>query len=330
MSRFSASGLMAGGWKQLRNAGIRAKKVTDRVGDVTGRYKKVKQHDYTDELPPMHTGDMRTVEEPRVFLKRLRAAVRVHTAVNHPLLTRVAHVPFTKEDYLVFSLQHYALVGNFTTYMEWLLLRAPDSDAKQWIAKVLVDEYGERSDDKDHTELYREYLTTCGATPGELYNTRLHTNVTGFIAEHFRIVREEPFLVGLGALGPGHEWAIPHMFPHIVRGLRGAGFEEKDIFYFTEHLEQDEDHGLWLEEALVDYTDTYEGQLQVWRGTMLSLRAREKFWTGVQDKIVRWRQPNNLHLRTQMREGGHEEGGEMTLNEWQKKVLEAGLTEAPA
>lgn len=330
MSRLKASTVFAQGWKRLRNAGIRAKRVQDRVGDVAGRMRKVELHDYTDDLPPMHMGDVRTVEEARPFLKRLRRAVRTHTAVNHPLLTRISHVPFTKEDYLVFGLQHYALVGNFTSYMEWLLLRAPDSDAKQWIAKVLVDEYGERSDDKDHAELYREYLATCGAQPGELYNTRLHANVTGFIAEHYRIAREEPFLVGLGALGPGHEWAIPHMFPHIVRGLRLAGFAESDIFYFTEHLEQDEDHGAWLEEALVDYCGSYENQLKVWRGTMLSLRARQKFWTGVQDKIVRWRQPNNLHLRTQMREGGHEEGGEMTLNEWQKKVLEAGLTEAPA
>jgi len=322
--------MFSSGWKKFRDMGITAKQVRDRFGDTRQRHTKIQHQEYSNELPPMHAGEVTTVEEPRIYLARLRREVRRHPAVNHPLLTRVAHVPFTREDYKVFGLQHYALVGNFTTYMEWLLLRAPDSDAKQWIAKVLVDEYGERSDDKDHTELYREYLGSCGAEPGELYNTRLHRDVTGFIAEHLRIVREEPFLVGLGALGPGHEWAIPHMFPPICQGLRRAGFVERDMFYFDEHLVQDEDHGAWLEEALVDYADTYESQMQVWRGTMLSLRARLKFWSGVQDKIVRWRQPNNLHLRSQARESGHFEGGEMTLNEWQAKVLEAGLTESPA
>jgi hypothetical protein len=63
------------------------------------------------------------------FLARLRADVLAHPAVNHPLLGRVAQVPFVREDYRVFGLQHYALVGCFTTYLELLLLSAPDSDA---------------------------------------------------------------------------------------------------------------------------------------------------------------------------------------------------------
>ena len=91
--------------------------------------------------------------DPRVFLKQLRREIETHPAVNHPMLARAAFVPFTREDYKIFGLQHYPLVGTFTTYMELLLLRAPHSDAKQWLAKVLVDEYGEGSDDKDHAEL---------------------------------------------------------------------------------------------------------------------------------------------------------------------------------
>jgi pyrroloquinoline quinone (PQQ) biosynthesis protein C len=328
MSGTRASAVFAGGWKRIRNAGIAARRLGDRFGDATEPYRKIKLRDYSDQIPPMDAEA--SEEDARTYLRRLRKSVRRHTAVNHPLLARVAHVPFTREDYKVFALQHYALVGNFTTYMEWLLLRAPDSDAKQWIAKVLVDEYGERSDNKDHEQLYEEFLMACGADTEELLSTRLHRDVTGFIAEHFRIVREEPFLVGLGALGPGHEWAIPHMFPPIVQGLRRAGYSEPEIFYFTEHMEQDEDHGAWLEEALVDYAGDQTGKLQIWRGTMLSLRARQRFWSGVQDKIVRWRQPHNVHLRTQMRKGGHVEGGEVTLREWKEKVLAAGLTETPA
>ena len=77
------------------------------------------------------------------YLAKLRRDIERHPGVNHPLLGRVAQVPFTKEDYKIMCLQHYPLVGMFTTYLELLLLTAPDSDAKSWIAKVLVDEYGE-------------------------------------------------------------------------------------------------------------------------------------------------------------------------------------------
>ncbi len=255
----------------------------------------------------------------RGFLASLRREVERHPGPNHPLLARLAHVPFTREDYRTMGLQHFALVGSFTRYLECLLLRAPDSEAKQWIAKVLVNEYGEGSDGKDHATLYLEFLRATGAQPGEERVTPLHPSVTGIVDEHMRICREEPFLCGLGALGPGHEWAIPRMFPFIVRGLRRAGFSDDEIPYFTLHQEQDVDHGLWLEEALARYATTAEAQAQIRRGALLSLEARARFWSGVQEKVVRWRQPKNLHYRTQAaRSNPTSKAREYTLAEHQQ------------
>jgi pyrroloquinoline quinone (PQQ) biosynthesis protein C len=250
----------------------------------------------------------------RSFLLELRREVESHPGVNHPMLSRLSQVPFTREDYLVMGLQHYTLVGTFTTYLEHLLLRAPDSDAKQWIAKVLVDEYGEGSQGKDHAELYREFLLACGARPGQEGETPLHPAVPAFIREHLRLVQEEPFLVGLGAVGPGHEWSIPKMFQAILRGLRRAGFHETEIAYFALHVEQDVDHGAWLEEALERFSAEPSQQQLIRRGALMSLEARARFWSGVQDKIVRWRQPKNMHVRPQAR-GFRAPRAEITLRE---------------
>lgn len=265
--------------------------------------------------------------EPDRFLAALRHEVEHHFAVNHPLLMRLKHVPFTRADYRIFGLQHYSLVGTFTTYLELLLVKAPSSDQKSWIAKVLVDEYGEGSDGEDHAALYRGFLRATGAPEGEEYATRLHRHVTGFVGEHLRICRDEPFLVGLGAVGPGHEWAIPRMFPPIIHGLTRAGFRPDEIRYFTLHVLQDEDHGAWLEEALRTTATTAEAQAQIRRGTLLSLAARARFWGAVQDMIVRWRQPENVHLRSQSR-AGYSEGGQMTLPEWKARLARAGITAA--
>ncbi len=259
---------------------------------------------------------------PRAFLADVRRTIESHPGVNHPLLGRLAQVPFTREDYLVMGLQHYPLVGTFTTYLEHLLLRGPDSDSKQWIAKVLVDEYGEGSDGKDHAELYREYLASCGAAPGQELDTPLHHAIPSFIDEHLRIVTEEPFLVGLGALGPGHEWSIPRMFHQILRGLRRARFEEREILYFSLHVEQDQDHGAWLEEALERLSTTDEAQAQVRRGALLSLEARARFWSGVQQKIVRWRQPKTMHARPQNAKGWEARASEITLREYRRHRAE--------
>jgi len=62
---------------------------------------------------------------------------------------------------------------------------------------------------------------------------------------------------------------------------------------------QDEDHGAWLEEALADLIKTKEHAEQVRRGAMLSLDARQKFWDGVQSRVVKYRQPL---ARTTLRE----------------------------
>jgi pyrroloquinoline quinone (PQQ) biosynthesis protein C len=225
------------------------------------------------------------------FLRELREEIRVHPGVNHIFLNRLATMPFTREDYRTFALQHYPLINCFTHYMENLLVRAPTSAAKCWIAKVLVDEYGEGSDGHDHSTLYLDFLRAAGANDGELDRTVLNPYTVDFIRTHVELTTERPFLVGLGAIGPGHEWAIPIMFSAIVPGLRRAGFGEHEIRYFWLHMDQDQDHGSWLEEALADFATTDEAQAQIREGALLSLAARERFWTGAQREVVRFRQP---------------------------------------
>ncbi len=223
--------------------------------------------------------------EARQFLADLRQEILSHPGVCHSLLTRMARDPRTKHDFRVLASQHFPLVGNFCAYMELLLIRAPNSEAKCWLAKVLVDEYGERSDGEDHAELYKHFMHAAGVAPGTEDQFPLHPEVQYFIREHYRICTEEPFLVGLGAVGPGHEWSIPSMFEHAIIGLRKAGFKESEIEYWTCHLDQDADHGAWLEEALVQYCTTPKAREQVRRGAIMSLDARERFWWGVTDKI---------------------------------------------
>ena len=221
----------------------------------------------------------------RMFLKDLREEIRRHPGVGHSLLGRMLMDPRTKHDFKVLSFQHYPLVANFTAYMELLLLRAPTSEAKCWLAKVLVDEYGDRSAGVDHPRAYRTFMHAAGIEPGSEGDFPLRPEVVDFIKEHYRICTEEPFLVGLGAVGPGHEWSIPTMFEHVIIGLHKAGFQDHEIEYWTMHLAQDQDHGAWLEEALVEYCDTDEAREQIRRGARLSLNAREQFWWGVMDKI---------------------------------------------
>ncbi len=233
----------------------------------------------------------------RRFLADLRIEIESHPGVNHLFLSRCATSPFSRHDYRVFGENHYPLVCVFTSYLERLLVRAPTSDAKLWLAKVLVDEYGEGSDGEDHATLYGHFLRSCGSSvPDRMGSVKVPAPAYAFVAEHRRIVSEEPFLVGLGAVGPGHEWAIPKMFDSVIPGLRRAGFTPEEIAYFTLHVEQDVDHGAWLEEALIRFGGTEEARAQIRRGALLSLEARARFWSGVQRAVVRWRQPSSVRV----------------------------------
>jgi len=228
------------------------------------------------------------------FLADLREEIETHPAVNHLFLNRLATSPFSRQDYRVFAENHYPLVCVFTHYLERLLVRAPDSEAKLWLAKVLVDEYGEGSEGKDHSTMYARYLQAAGGDPERVRSQRVPPPAHAFIATHRQIVSERPFLEGLGAVGPGHEWAIPKMFDAVIPGLRRAGFDENEIAYFTLHVDQDGDHGAWLEEALTNYATTAEAQAQIRRGTLASLQARYDFWEGVQRQVVLYRQPRSV------------------------------------
>ncbi|MDB4935159.1 MAG: hypothetical protein JWP87_2131 [Labilithrix sp.] len=254
------------------------------------------------------TGTFTGESESAAFMRQLRIEIEAHPAVNHLFLNRCATSPFAREDYRVFGENHFPLVCVFTSYLERLLVRAPTSDAKLWLAKVLVDEYGEGSEGEDHATLYGHFLRSCGrscesndtssreslsSVPDEK-DSKVPEPALAFIREHRRIVNEEPFLVGLGAVGPGHEWAIPKMFASVIPGLQRAGFTPDEIAYFTLHVAQDVDHGRWLEEALVRFGTTHEARRQIRRGALLSLEARGRFWSGVQRAVVRWRQPRAI------------------------------------
>jgi len=249
----------------------------------------------------------------KAFLEDLRREIEAHPGVNHLFLNRLATSPFSREDYRVFGENHYPLVSVFTTYLERLLTRAPSSHAKLWLAKVLVDEYGEGSQGEDHATLYRAFLAAAGSRVDSLGAGRVPSPAHAFIEHHLELVTREPFLVGLGAVGPGHEWAIPKMFAAVIPGLRRAGFSEEAIGYFTLHVDQDVDHGAWLEEALVSFGTTPAAQAAIRRGALASLAARARFWSGVQRAVVVYRQPRAV------RPDGHAPrslAGEILLTAW--------------
>jgi pyrroloquinoline quinone (PQQ) biosynthesis protein C len=222
------------------------------------------------------------------FIEELNREVYAHPAVNHPFLERVASKPFSKEAWLAFGHQLYPHVHFFIPYMEELLLNTFDVGAKLIVAKILLDEYGEDAAGDSHPELFRRFIRAAGGEEADqaALTTPLDPASIDMVQSHMRLCRDEPFLHGLGAIGPAHELAITKMFPPLVEGLRSSGFNAKESEFFSLHVDHDEEHAAMLDEAVAMLARTEETQKQVRDGTLASLEKRYALWSAMERRMT--------------------------------------------
>ena len=221
------------------------------------------------------------------FIQELEREVFEHDAINHSFLRRVASAPFSREAWTAFATQLYPHVHFFIPYMEELLRNTHDCGAKLIVAKILLDEYGEDADGDTHPELFLRFVRAAGgqeAVDG-LFSAPIDPATMDMVRTHMRLCADEPFLIGLGAIGPAHELAITRMFPPLVDGVRLSGFNEHDIEFFSLHVAHDHEHSRMLAEAVERLADTEEKRELVRRGMRASLEKRVALWSGMERRM---------------------------------------------
>jgi len=216
------------------------------------------------------------------FLDALEVEVQSHPALHHPFLRRFAQGGHGRLRLWAFGLQHYQLVRVFTSYLEALVKSIPEPEARDWIRRVLEDEYARpHSFDRSHPALYRKFLRALGLSEEDWERAEALPETQAFIERHVELTALRHPAVGLGAVGPGHEWAIPTMFAYLVEGLRNVGVDEKLLEYFTLHIAQDVEHSRLLRMAMARFAETPDNQARIREGARASLDARARFWAGL-------------------------------------------------
>lgn len=181
-----------------------------------------------------------------------------------------------------FGLQHYQLVRIFVNYMTNLLPRIPDPEAESLFRVVFNDEFGQYTIFRSHPALYRSFLRTLGLSDGAWGRVTPLPEVSRFIEGHLHLTREGDFLEALGAVGPGHEFSIPMMFPPLVAGIKNnTTLTDGDVEYFTLHIEEDKEHAVVFNRLITKFVGTDEGQARLRRGACFSLSLRKAFWDGL-------------------------------------------------
>ena len=217
-----------------------------------------------------------------LFLEELETEVGKHPALRHPFLRRFAAGDLTRLQLWAFGLQHYQLVRVFTSYLEALLNTIPEPKVRDWIHRIVEDEYARpQTYECSHPALYRRFLRALGLNEEDWERAEALLETGAFIERHLELTSLRHHAVGLGAVGPGHEWAIPTMFTYLVEGLRKVGIGEGPLEYFTLHVAQDLEHGKLMRAALACYAETPENQVRIRDGALASLDARGSFWDGL-------------------------------------------------
>jgi pyrroloquinoline-quinone synthase len=230
------------------------------------------------------------------FIAGLEREILAHDAVRHSFLQRFASEPLSPLQIQTFGLQHYQLVRIFTTYMTNLLPKVPDPDASALFRHVFDDEFGAVSGRdasvgqatifRSHVHLYRDFLSALGVRDEEWGRVRPLPETDAYIRAHLALTRDDDFRVGLGAVGPGHEFSIPTMFESLVQGLRrNTTLDPEQIHYFTLHIEEDVEHADVFNSLIARHAETDEGRGLIRDGAMRSLKLRTLFWDGLERAV---------------------------------------------
>ncbi len=202
--------------------------------------------------------------------------VRAHPALRHPFLLRFSE-GVTREQARAFGLQHYQLVRHFTGYMTNLGARRPAWG--QALRPVLDDELGGHTIFRSHVHLYRNFLRSLGLDDPDWGGARPAHATRRFISGHRELTAGGDPLAGLGAIGPGHELAIPVMFEFLIRGLRQIPGLAPNLEYFTLHIKEDQEHARVFEGVIRQECRADASALErIRQGTLWSLERRAEFW----------------------------------------------------
>ena len=227
--------------------------------------------------------------ETAQFIKDLNEEVRRHPAIrDNSFLQLVSTKKFSRRAWLGFAQQLYPHVHFFIPYMEELLLNTFDMNAKLIVAKILLDEYGEDAAGDSHPELFRQFVRACGGAEADasLLTSPLQQETIDLVETHVKLCRDDHFLVGIGAIGQAHEFAIAYLFPPLVKGMELAGFTPEEMKFFSLHVEHDVEHSAMLDQAMIRLALTDEDRDRIRRGTLASLEARKNLWAAMERRMV--------------------------------------------
>lgn len=222
----------------------------------------------------------------KVYMQELKERVNNHPFLRHPFLQRISTQQVTFEQARTFALLYYPHILRTRLYQANALGVTPDEGIQAVLADILYDEYGNGDPSKSHMEVYRKLLRALDFSEEEMANAPITPEQQGYIDTMMRLTQGTDWLAAVGVAGIAGEWPIPPYYRMLLTGLRTVpGLSEDALELFVGHIDLDIHHSQIVEDAILPYLDSREGQASLWRGIELNLNARLVQLNGLQREV---------------------------------------------
>ena len=206
----------------------------------------------------------------------------VQSILMHPYIEKIRSASLTKKELQFFIGQYYYLSQHYPRFLAAVGANIPDDETRIPVVNALWKEHGQGKIFNSNRNLYKRYASAAGLSEMALMRiTPLST--TQIVTEHiFHVCKDQHFLEGLGALGPGPACFIPTKHSIIFEGLSKYDyFRKEDLVFWTSHVFSDEKHYEELIAAMLPWTHSAEYRHLIQMGASRVIDLEIMFWDGL-------------------------------------------------
>jgi pyrroloquinoline quinone (PQQ) biosynthesis protein C len=211
---------------------------------------------------------------------------------THPVNTNQFFVEFrdqflTIDQLQSFITQYHFFCFRFVKILEGLLFHTPleELDMRIELTKTLYSELGSGVTGEAHICHLERFAQALGIQKSDLRQTRPIPEVEHYLTVLDRLFLQSDFLKALGAELAVETTAISE-FRFFVPGLQKySQFTEKDLLFFSQHLQEETHHSNWLTEAVRKTVTSLEDLEHVAIGARETADAWHQFWIGMYEQV---------------------------------------------
>jgi pyrroloquinoline-quinone synthase len=182
--------------------------------------------------------------------------VSQHHMLNHPFYQRWNAGELTRGELEEYSRQYYPYTLAFPTFLSAMHAHTDDIAIRQYLLENLIEE--ERGTE-NHPELWLRFCDALGVDRADAKSTSPNDATADLIATMRNLARSEKLHEGLAALY-AYESQIPSVSKTKIDGLAAwyGITDQRDISFFSVHMEADVLHSQTARELLETLCDTPE------------------------------------------------------------------------